>query len=82
MSIETLAAKREIAKMNMLLVDAMHDAHRRVGRGKLMRLFSTLHISADVAQPMKRANGADGVREIGMRTGRAEALLGPGWLDE
>ena len=46
-----------------------------------MRLFSTLNITADVALHAKRAFGADVVREIGMRTDRAEAVFGPDWLD-
>ena len=82
MSIETLEAKREIAKMNMPIMDATIDTRRRGDRDEFMRLFSTLHISVDVALHMKRAYGADAIREIGMRTGPAEALLGPGWLDE
>ena len=82
MSIETLEAKREIAKMNMPIMDAMIDARRRGDGDEFMRLFATLNISADVAMQAKRAHGADAIREIGMRTNRAGALLGPGWLDE
>ena len=49
---------------------------------EFLRLFKTLNVSADVALHMKRAYGADRIRQIGMRTDRAEAVLGPGWLDE
>ena len=82
MSVETLAAKRRIAKKNKPIMADMNEALKKEDRAEFMRLFSTLNISADVALRAKRAFGADGVREIGMRTDRTEAVLGPGWLDE
>ena len=81
-NIETLEARREIARQNGPILRAMTAAHRRGDRPEFMRLFTTLNIPADVALHMKRAYGADTVREIGMRTDRAEAMLGPDWLDE
>ena len=47
-----------------------------------MRIFSTLDVSAAVALQAKRAFGAEWVRESDLRTDRAEAEFGPGWLDE
>ena len=66
----------------MPIFDAMIEANRLGDRDEFMRLFATLNISADVALHVKRVHGAERVREIGMRTDRAEALLGPDWLDE
>lgn len=63
----------------------MSDMLEALGRGddaEFTRLFSTLEISPAVAMHVKRAFGAASIREIGMRTDRAEAEFGPGWLDE
>ncbi len=82
MNLETLADRRQIAKKNMPIMDDILEALRRGDDAEFARLFSTVHISADIALRAKRIYGADRVREIGLRTDRAEALLGPDWLDE
>ena len=80
-SIESLTEKRRIAKKNMPIMADMNEALEKEDRAEFMRLFSTLHFSADVALHVKRAFGADWIRESGMRTDRAEAVFGPDWLD-
>lgn len=79
---KTLAAKRRIAEKNRPIMAAITEALEKGDTAEFMRHFRTLNISADVALHIKRAYGADRIRKIGMRTDRAEALLGPGWLDE
>ena len=82
MTIETLEARCEIARQNRPIMRAMTAALGRDDWPEFERLFRTLNVSADVALHMKRAFGECRVREIGMRTDRAEAILGPDWLDE
>lgn len=82
MSIETLADKRRLAKENRPIMSAIVEALEKDDTEEFLRLFKTFNISADVAMHMKRAYGAARIREIGMRTDRAEAVLGPDWLDE
>ena len=81
MTIETLAEKRRIAKANEPIMDALLEALARGDDAEFARLFSEFRVSADTALHMKRVCGADGVREMGMRTDRAEAVFGPDWLD-
>ena len=63
-------------------MSAIVEALEKGDTEEFLRLFKTLNISADVALHMKRSYGADRIRQIGMRTDRAEAVLGPDWLDE
>ena len=79
MNLESLPDRQRIAKKNMPIID---DAPARGDDADVKRLYTTLHISADIALRVKRIYGADRVREMGMRTDRAEAALGPDWLGE
>ena len=81
MSIESLEGKRRIAKANAPIMDAMLEALARGDKEEFARLFPEMQVSADTALRMKRVCGADSLREIGMRTDRAEAVFGSDWLD-
>ena len=81
MSIESLEEIRRIAKANRPIMPAILEALARGDDAEFARLFSEFHVSADTALRMKRVCGADGIRETGMRTDRAEAVFGPDWLE-
>ena len=81
MSIETPAEKRRIAKANKPIMSAAVEALENDDHAEFSRLFRTLHVSADVALHIKKAYGAERIRQIGMRTDRAETVFGPDWLE-
>lgn len=76
------AGAQTMHEKNMVIMDDIVAALRRGDDDEFTWLFRTLEISPEMAMRAKRVYGADRVREIGMRTDRAEAAFGPDWLDK